>query len=208
MSEQNTDDTTSTTDADELATLRKNYNALAKDIASFKQERDDALVAKEEAEENAKNASVDEMTRLKNQLAKAGNDILNEKKLTADAIKSLHVYKADNEIAKLLIAHKVQPDDAPMVTAYLNSLRSLDDDGALTFDGQTAEAFGKSYFTGAGKRYTALPDNSGGGSTGSNGSTAAIMTSDNWNWTTYAQIKADNPALAKSLAKNAGKKVD
>lgn len=195
-------------------------------IAELEQERDSALAEKKtalgekfkaskavealtsqlsEAEDNAKAASTDEVTRLKNQLAKLTNDLSAANGKTADATKALHSFKAETEIGKLLVSHKVQPDDAPMVTAYIKSLMTIDEEGNPSFDGQAADAFGKTYFTGAGKRYTSAPDNSGGGSTGFDGTKALRMNKDNWNFTEFAKIQLDNPAEANAIADAVGR---
>lgn len=192
----------------ELATLRKHNTDLHRDIKTMKATIERLEGERDTAKEEAENATTDELTRLKNQLVKAGKEILDAQKQAADATKSLHSYKAESEIGKLLVSHKVQPDDAPMVTAYIKSLMSIDDEGNPSFDNQSAEAFGKSYFAGAGKRYTSAPDNSGGGSTGFDGTKPPRMTADNWNWSEFAKIQLENPAEAKAIAQAAGKKVD
>ncbi|WP_313392044.1 hypothetical protein [Sphingobium yanoikuyae] len=197
-----------TDEASELTTLRKHNTELTKDLKTLKATVETLKSERDTAKEAAENATTDELTRLKNQLTKAGKDILEAQKQAAEATKSLHSYKAETEIGKLLVSHKVQPDDAPMVTAYIKSLMSIDDEGNPSFDSQTAEAFGKSYFGGAGKRYTSAPDNSGGGSTGFDGTKAPRMTADNWNWTEFGKIQLENPAEAKAIAQAAGKNVE
>lgn len=198
-------------------------------ISELEQERDSALTEKKaalgekfkatkavetltaqlsEAEENAKTASSDELTNLRNQVTKLTKDLTTANGKTADATKALHSFKAETVIGKMLVANKVQPDDAPMVTAYIRSLMSLDDEGNPTFDGQTDEAFSKSYFGGVGKRYTSAPDNSGSGSAGFDGTKAPRMTAENINWSELAQIHKENPEEAKAILIAAGKSTD
>lgn len=191
----------------ELATLRKHNADLTKDVKNFKAQITQLTSAVANAEDTAKNANLDELTQAKNQITKLTKDLADANIKASEATKSFHSYKADNEISNLLIAHKVQPDDAPMVTAYLKSLRTLDDDGASSFDGKTGEEFAKAYFAGAGKRYTSAPDNSGGGSTGFDGTKAPRMTADNWNWSEFAKIQLENPAEAREIAEKAGKNI-
>lgn len=197
-----------TEDASELTTLRKHNADLNKDLKTLK-----AAVARLEGErdtarEEAENATTDEVTRLKNQVTKLTNDLTAANGKTADATKALHSFKAETVIGKMLVANKVQPDDAPMVTAYVKSLMSLDDEGNPTFDGQTDEAFSKTYFGGAGKRYTSAPDNSGSGSAGFDGTKAPRMTAENLNWSELAQIHKENPEEAKAILIAAGKSTD
>lgn len=187
----------------ELATLRKHNADLTKDLKTLK-----ATVARLEGErdtakEEAENATTDEVTRLKNQINKLTKDLDAANGKTTEATKALHSYKAETEIGKLLVAHKVQPDDAPMVTAYIKSLMSLDDEGNPTFEDKSAEDFGKAYFGGPGKRYTSAPDNSGGGSTGFDGTTANKWTktpSSDAEWAEFDALPtAERNAIADKL---------
>lgn len=197
-----------TGDHSELTTLRKHNADLTKDIKTMKATIERLEGERDTAKSEAENATTDELTRLKNQVTKLTGDVATANGKTADATKALHTFKAETVIGKMLVNNKVQPDDAPMVTAYLKSLMSLDDEGTPTFNGQTDDAFAKSYFSGAGKRYTTLPDNSGGGSTGNNGSTPPRMTKENFNWTEYAKLQLENPAEAQAVAKAVGLKAD
>lgn len=192
-------------DTSELTTLRKHNADLTKDLKTMKTQIARLESERDTAKEEAENASTDEVTRLKNQVTKLTGDLTRAQTAATDATKSLHSYKAETEIGKMLVAHKVQPDDAPMVTAYIKSMMSLDDEGNPTFAEKSAEDFGKSYFSGAGKRYTSAPDNSGGGSTGFDGTKAPRMTADNWNWSEFGKLQLENPAEAKALAEAAGK---
>jgi cell division protein FtsB len=191
----------------ELATLRKQNAELHKDIKARNAAISRLESERDTAKEEAENANLDELTQARNQITKLTKDLADANTKASEATKSFHSYKADNEISNLLIAHKVQPDDAPMVTAYLKSLRTLDDDGASSFDGKTGEEFAKAYFAGAGKRYTSAPDNSGGGSTGFDGTKPPRMTAENWNWTEFGKIQLENPAEAREIAEKAGKNI-
>lgn len=197
-----------TEDNSELATLRKHNADLTKDIKTMKAAITRLEGERDTAKEEAVNANLDELTQARNQITKLTKDLADANTKASEATKSFHSYKADNEISNLLIAHKVQPDDAPMVTAYIKGLRSFDDEGNATFEGKTGAEFAKAYFSGAGKRYTAAPDNSGGGSTGFDGTKAPRMTAENWNWTEFGKIQLENPAEAKAIAQAAGKNID
>ncbi|KAA9018294.1 hypothetical protein [Sphingobium limneticum] len=204
-----TEQTTTTTDAlDEDTSGLKAKNAdLVKRLAAAQKRAEDAEREKTEAEENAANEKRSDLEKANKQIEKLTKDLATANGATADATKALHSYKAETEIGKLLVSHKVQPDDAPMVTAYIKSLMAIDDDGNPTFEGSDAATFGKAYFTGAGKRYTAAPDNSGGGSTGFDGTKAPRMTADNMNWSELAKIHLNNPEEARAIATAAGKDI-
>lgn len=197
-----------TEESSELTTLRKHNTELTKDLKTLKATVETLKSERDTAKEEAENATTDELTQLKKQVTKLTADLATANGKTVEATKALHSYKAETEIGKLLVTHKVQPDDAPMVTAYIKSLMSIDDEGNPSFDSQSAVEFGKSYFGGAGKRYTSAPDNSGGGSTGFDGTKAPRMTAENWNWSEFARIQLENPAEAKAIAQSAGKNVE
>ena len=201
-----TENTTDTSSEDTSGLKNKNAELLRK-LKEAENRAEAAEREKAEAEENAANEKRSDLEKANKQIEKLTKDLADANTKASEATKSFHSYKADNEISNLLIAHKVQPDDAPMVTAYLKSLRTLDDDGASSFDGKTGEEFAKSYFAGAGKRYTSAPDNSGGGSTGFDGTKAPRMTADNWNWSEIAKIQLENPAEAREIAEKAGKNI-
>ena len=201
-----TENTTDTSSEDTSGLKNKNAELLRK-LKDAENRAEAAEREKTEAEENAANEKRSDLEKANKQIEKLTKDLADANTKTSEATKSFHSYKADNEISNLLIAHKVQPDDAPMVTAYLKSLRTLDDDGASSFDGKTGEEFAKTYFAGAGKRYTAAPDNSGGGSTGFDGTKPPRMTAENWNWTEFGKIQLENPAEAREIAEKAGKNI-
>ncbi len=201
-----TENTTDTSSEDTSGLKNKNAELLRK-LKEAENRAEAAEREKAEAEENAANEKRSDLEKANKQIEKLTKDLADANTKASEATKSFHSYKADNEISNLLIAHKVQPDDAPMVTAYLKSLRTLDDDGASSFDGKTGEEFAKAYFAGAGKRYTSAPDNSGGGSTGFDGTKPPRMTAENWNWTEFGKIQLENPAEAREIAEKAGKKI-
>ncbi len=171
-----TTETTTETSSEDTSGLKKNNAELKRERDEWKRKAEAAEREKTEAEENAANANMDEVTRLKSQITKLTGDLEKANGKAADATKFFHSYKAETEIAKLLIAHKVQPDDAPMVSAYIKSMMVLDADGQMTIQDQSPDDFGKAYFSAAGKRYTSAPDNSGGGSTGFDGTKASKWT--------------------------------
>lgn len=170
-----TENTTDTSSEDTSGLKNKNAELLRK-LKEAENRAEAAEREKADAEENAANEKRSDLDKANRQIEKLTKDLADANTKASEATKSFHSYKADNEISNLLIAHKVQPDDAPMVTAYLKSLRTLDEEGNATFDGKTGEDFAKAYFAGAGKRYTSAPDNSGGGSTGFDSTKASKWT--------------------------------
>ena len=161
----------------------------------------------EAAAEEAGNANLDDLTKANKRIEKLEKDLkdANERATLSDS--NLRSYRTDNEIAKLLVQHKVQNEDHEIVSSYIRAMTKWDDDGNPIAQDKPLTDFAKDYFSGAGKRYTQLPDNSGGGSTGNNGTTPPRMTAENWNWTEFAKIQIENPAEADALAKAAGKTV-
>lgn len=186
----------------ELTTLRKHNADLTKDLKALRVSIQQLEADKETAKEEAENASADEVTRLKNQLAKSAKDLEAATKRADDASKSLITYKSETELNKIMIANKVQSEDAPMVMAYLKSIMSVDTDGTVSLDEQPVEMFAKSYFSGAGKRYVAAPDNSGGGAAGSDGTKPSKITQppvSPSDWNTFDGLPdAERNALAEN----------
>ncbi len=189
----------------ELITLRKHNADLNKDIKALKAQVQQLATAKEEAEENAKNANADELTKANNQIEKLNKTIEELTGRASSAEDNLRAYKTDNEISKLLVQHKVQNDDHDLVSTYLRSLTKWDDEGNLLAQDRPLADFAKEYFSGQGKRYIQMPDNSGGGSTGNDGTKPPRMTKETFNYTEFAKIALDNPAEANEIAEAIGK---
>lgn len=162
-----------------------------------------------EAEENAKLASADELTKATSRITKLEKDLEAAIKRGDTAETGLRTFKADNEISKLLVANKVQSEDHDLVSTYLRSQMKFADDGAITIQDKGLEDFGKEFFSGAGKRYVSAPENSGGSATG--GSSQIIKshgyTKDNFSsrTTEWSMLAKSNPAEAKQIAIDCGR---
>lgn len=161
----------------EVTRLGKELEASTTNANKLVKEKREALTRAEKAEadaadaaETAKAESGTELQQAQSRITKLEKDLKNANDLATQSNKFLRDYKRDAEIATIITANKVNPDDARAVKAML--LMELDSEGdEPTINGEALADYAKSYFAKEGLRYVMAADHNGGGATG-NSSTA------------------------------------
>lgn len=160
----------------EIARLAAEVDALNKNAADLVKEKRAALTRAEKAEQDAQEAAeaarsetgseLDKANRLITKLTKERDDALSK---ATNSEKGLREYKASSALATAIASANVDADDVALLTKALKADIEFDDSGEPLIEGKSIDAYAKTFFSGAGKRYVRVADHSGGGATGSEG---------------------------------------
>lgn len=202
-----TDKTPETEPHDEDTSGLKAKNAdLLKKLKAAEKRAEAAEAAKEDAAEEAKNASADDLTKAQTRITRLERDLEAANKRADSAESGLKTYKAETEIAKAIAANNVNSEDVRAVTALFKMDMEMDDDGNPTIEGKPLADYAKSYFAKDGLKYVRAADNSGGGALGNDGTkpsqynikSAADITPE------LMKLATTNPAEYNAIVTNAG----
>lgn len=154
----------------ELDTVNANNNKLVK-------EKREALTRAEKAEADATDAAETARAETGTELDKANRRISKLEKELGEAVtradksdKGLRDYKASAALSNAIASANVDADDVAMLTKAFRADIEFDDSGEPTIEGKPIDAYAKSYFAGAGKKYVRVADHNGGGASGSGNS--------------------------------------
>lgn len=200
MSEENTNTETSQTDNEGLVRAKNDLlNELKQARAQLKQFQD----ADAERETEAAKKKGDYEALLKKEQEKAAKSIKERDDALATANAKMTSLLTDNALKDMIGAYDVKPSLRPALVAMLKGQLSVTEDGVM-FGDKSPEDFGKAFFASEdGRDFLKERINSGGGATGNTNGTPA--TPDTWNFSKYAAMKAEDPALAAAYAKKHGK---
>lgn len=159
-----------------------------------------------DVEEAAENARADAGT----EIDKANRRITKLEKERDEAVsradksdKGLRDYKASAALSAAIASANVDADDVAMLTKALRADIDFDESGEPTIEGKAIDAYAKSFFAGAGKKYVRVADHNGGGASGSGNAAASSWSKapetheEMHNWMKWS---ASNKEEANSLA--------
>jgi outer membrane murein-binding lipoprotein Lpp len=185
MTKETTDTTesvdTSTDDTSGLKSKNRELHGIIKSL--------EAKVAKltddvEEAADNARAETGSELDKANRRIQKLEKELGDATTRADKSDKGLREYKANSALATAIASANVDADDVGLLTKALRADIEYDETGEPMIDGKSIDAYTKSFFGGAGKRYVRAADHSGGGATGSEGKSQAItklpQTDEQW----------------------------
>lgn len=158
-----------------------------------------------EAAENAKAESGSELDKATRQITKLTKERDDALARATNSDKGLREYKASNALTSAIASANVDSDHVAMLTKAMRADIQFDDAGEPNIEGKSIEAYAKSFFSDAGKRYVRAADHNGGGASGSEGAKAPRMTKENFSYGEFAKIQLSNPEEANAIADAVGK---
>lgn len=197
-------DNTNTNDED-LTGLKNKVKELLGAVKAANDRADKAERDREEAAETASNANATELERAVKRAEKAEKAAQEAADREVQANKGLRTYKAETAIAQSLAANNVDSKHSSLLTKALKADIEYTEAGDPMIEGKPIDAYLKGYFAKDGLSYVRAADNSGGGSTGGQGSQGAVMTRENFSYGEFAKIQAQDPQQANAIADSIGR---
>lgn len=188
--------------------LQEQLNKAATSIQKL-EAKNEELIGKLKTEsaraDDAESASGTELEQAIKRAEKAEREAKAANERADTTAKGLREFKASNALTAAIASANVDSDHVAMLTKAMRADIQFDDAGEPNIEGKTIEAYAKSFFSDAGKRYVRAADHSGGGASGSEGSKAPRMTKENFSYGEFAKIQLSNPEEANAIADAVGK---
>ncbi len=169
MTEKTDNTDASTEDVSGLKNKNRELHGIIKDLEKKVAKLTDDV---EDAAENARAETGTELDKALRKITKLEKERDDAVSRADKSDKGLRDYKASAALSAAIASANVDADDVAMLTKALRADIEFDESGEPVIEGKAIDAYAKSFFAGAGKKYVRVADHNGGGASGSGNSAA------------------------------------